>query len=144
MGMSNHNKQNALHLAALYASTEALEMLTAANLLGLDAEARDGDRHSPNECFLECRSAHCAVARKSFDVERWSWVKLMKSARRQTEVSCDVANEDVETGMVSEDMCNKRKDSGFCSQTNSGSTSEEEFVDLYSGDDAEDWPDDTR
>ena len=141
--MSNQSKRNVLHLAALHASTEVLDMLTAANLFGLDAVARDKDGHLPNECFLRCRSTHCAVARKPFDVERRSWVRLMKSARGQTEVSLGVADEDEEPELISEDIRDKRKDIFSISETSSGDTSEEEYVDAYDSNDKEDWPHDT-
>ena len=141
--MSNQSKRNVLHLAALHASTEVMDILTTANLFGLDAVARDKDGHSPNDCFLKCRSAHCAVGRKSFDVERRAWVGLMKSARRQNEVLLGVIDEDGETGMITNDIRTNRKDSLFIIETGSGSTSEEEYVDAYDDKDEEDWTHDT-
>ena len=135
LGISNYNKRNVLHLAALYASTEVIDMLARANLLGLDTEARDKDCHSPNECFLKCRNAHCAVARTSFDAEKRSWVRLMKSARTRIDDSIIVGDEYDETAMISEDLRDKREDSGFFSDTDSDSTSEENYVDAYDGDD---------
>lgn len=140
VGISNNNKRNVLHLAALHASTEAMDMLSRANLLGLDEEARDKDRHSPNECFLKCRSSHCAVARKSFDVEKRSWVRLMKSARTPTEESVILGDVDEGMGMVSQVLRDKRNDSGFFSDSGSDSMSEEEYMDAYDGDEKEDWP----
>lgn len=117
--MLNHSERNILHLAALHASTEMLSLLAGAALPGLETEARDKDGHSPNECFLQCRGAYCAVARQSSDLERKAWARLMESARRHAEVSLYVPDEDVR---------NRRKDS-FSS---SGSVSEEEgFVDAY-------------
>ena len=117
-----------------------LDLLTAANLSGLDAEARDKDGHSPNECFLNCRNAHCAVARDSLDLERESWVRLMKSARRRNEDSRCIADEDEETGHCSEYIRRKyrRSDSLSSSEASSGSISEEEYMDAYDGNEKED------
>lgn len=143
MGVSNQSKRNVLHLAALHASTEVMDMLTAANMFGLNAVARDKDGHSPDECFLKCRSAHCAVARKPFDVERRSWARLMKSALRKTEISLDVSDEDEETGVIPEDIRHQCKDACMISETSSGSTSEEEYVDAYGGDDKKNCSHDT-
>lgn len=81
--LPKQSKRNALHITALYASTDVMELLTTAHLFGLDTLARDKYGHSPDECFMECRNAHCAVARKPFDVEMASWLSLMESARRQ-------------------------------------------------------------
>lgn len=64
--MSNYER-NFLHFAALHASAEVLNMLTAANSFGLDMLAEDRNGHSPKQCFLECHHAHFAVARKCFD-----------------------------------------------------------------------------
>ncbi|KAF8859350.1 ankyrin [Acephala macrosclerotiorum] len=140
VGMSNQSKRNLLHLAALHASTEAMDMLAAADLFGLDPVAQDKDGHSPNECFMECRSAHCAVARKPFDVERKFWVRLMRSARGQTKVSLGVGDEDEEMGVMHDDICDKHKHSFLVTETSSDSMSEEEYVDAEDGNDKEDWP----
>jgi ankyrin repeat protein len=96
IGVSNLNKRNALHLAALHATTEVMDMLAEANLLGLDPNASDKDGHSPNECFVRCRGAHCAIERKSFAEENPSWARLMRAARRQFNVSDDEEDEDEE------------------------------------------------
>ena len=147
MGISNHSKRNILHLAALHASTEMLDMLTAANLSGLEAEARDKDGHSPNECFLNCRSAHCAVSRSSADLERQTWVRLMKSARRQAGLSLYTAaaaddddDDEEETGQRSEDVHGKHSRSNSLSsvETSNDSVSEEEYADAYDGIENED------
>jgi hypothetical protein len=163
--MPNLHKRNLLHLAALHASTEVMEMLTSANLSILEAiaDAQDKDGHSPNECFVRCRSAHCAVTRKEWDVERRAWVRLMMSARGESAVvddehderefrfeedACkkrrdsfwDVTDEDEENGVMSEEVCDKSKKSSFLvseagCDTDSMLEEEEEFVD------AEDWKD---
>lgn len=138
--MSNQSKRNPLHLAALHASTEVMDMLAAANIFGLDPVAQDKDGHSPKECFVECRSAHCAVARKSFDVESKSWVRLMKSTHGQTKVWFGVGDEDEEAGVMSDDIYDKHKDSFLVSETSSDSISEEEYVNAEDGNDKEDWP----
>ena len=117
-----------------------MDMLTAANLSGLEAEARDKDGHSPNECFLKCRDSHCAVARNAIDLERKSWIRLMKSARGQAEVSLRIADESEEVGQNAEDIRSKhrRSDSLSSCDTNSSSSSEEEYVDAYDGNEKED------
>ena len=141
MGISNHSKRNVLHLAALHASTEMLDMLTAANLSGLEADARDKDGHSPNECFLNCRSGHCAVSRNSIDQERKSWSRLMKSARRQAGVSLYIAGEEEEPGRNTEHIYGKHRPSDSLSsiETSCGSISEEEeFMDAFDGHEKDD------
>ena len=119
-----------------------LTILTTANLRGLEAEARDKDGHSPNECFLKCRSAHCAAARDSIDLERKSWVRLMRCARRRDENSPCITNEAEETGQGFEDIGDEyRQNDSFSSsssETSSGSISEEEFVDVYECNEKED------
>ena len=95
-----------------------LSLLAAANLPGLEMKARDKDGHSPNECFLQCRGAHCAIARQSLDEEGKAWARLMESTRRHAEVSSYVYD--------AEDVRNQRKNS-FSS--NGSVSEEEEFVD---------------
>ena len=131
MGISNYNKRNVLHLAALHASTEVIDMLTRAKLLGLDEEAQDKDGHPPNECFLKCRASHCAVARKSFDAERRSWVGLMKSARTQAEDSTITGDECGEVTTVPEDPPNKRENPGLSSDTNNDNILKEGYVNTH-------------
>jgi hypothetical protein len=163
--MSNLHKRNPLHLAALHASTEVIEMLTSANLSVLEAiaDAPDKDGHSPNECFMRCRSEHCAVTRKKWDVEKRAWVGLMISVRGESVVVDDehyetevrfevdacnkrrdsiweVSDEDKKNGVMSQEICDKSKESSFSGsetacETESMSEEEEEFVD------AEDWKD---
>ncbi|KAL8828114.1 MAG: hypothetical protein Q9191_002779 [Dirinaria sp. TL-2023a] len=118
----NHSERNILHLAALHGSMEMLNLLAAADLPGLETEARDKDGHSPNECFLQCRGAHCAAACQSLDLERKAWARLMESARRHAEVS--------RYGRDAKDVCNERKDSF---SNNSSVSDEEEFVDAHDG-----------
>ena len=93
---------------------------------------------------MKCRSVHCAVARKSFDVESRSWVNLMNSVRKQIEVSLDVDDEDEETEVMPEDIREKRMDSFSISETSSDSMSEEEYVDAEDGNGKKDWPYNTR
>ena len=131
MGISNYNKQNILHLAALHASTEVMDMLTSAKLLGLDEEARDKDGHPPNECFLKCRGSHCAVARKSFDAEKSSWVGLMESARTQAEDSIITGDEYKEVTIVPEDLPNKREDPGLFSDVDNDNMSKESYLNIH-------------
>lgn len=115
-------------------------MLSGANLSCLETEARDKDGHSPNECFLRCRSAHCAVARSSIDLERQCWVMLMQSARRQAEVSPFTAVEDEETGQKTASVRSKhrRSDSLSSCGTSCGTISDEEYVDAFDGNKKED------
>lgn len=157
--MSNIHKRNPLHLAALHASIEVMEILTSANLSVLEAivDAPDKDGHSPNECFVRCRSAHCAITRKECDLEKRAWARLMISARGgsvvvdddhdETEVRfqggackksqdsfCDVIDEDEENGVIFKEICDKSKESSFLiseegCETDSMSEEEEEFVD---------------
>ena len=140
-------------------------MLISANLSVFEAiaDAPDNDGHSPNECFVRCRSAHCAVTRKEWDVEKRAWVRLMVSVRGESVVvddehdemevtveedACkkrrdsfwDVTDEDEENGVMSKEICDKSKEPSFLVtetgwETDSMSEEEEEFVD------AEDWKD---
>lgn len=133
--MTNQSQRNALHLAALYASTEVLDLLTTANLSGLNADARDRDGHTPNECFLNCRSVSCAVARKSFHVEKAAWVGLMDSLRRRTETSFEVFGNDQATkamrhdSLVPEDASDLDRNWTSSMEGNDDSASDEEYVD---------------
>ena len=86
-------------------------MLTSANLSVLKtiADAPDKDGHSPNECFVRCRGAHCAVIRKEWGVEKRAWVRLMMSARGESVVVDDGR---IETEVrFEENACKKRNDS---------------------------------
>ena len=89
--MSNLHKRNPLYLAAFHASTEVMETLTSASLSVFEAiaDAPVKNGHSPNECFVRCRSAHCAVTRKEWEVEKRAWVRFMMSARRESAVVDD-------------------------------------------------------
>ena len=148
-------------------------MLTSANLSILEAiaDAKDKDGHSPNECFVRCRSAHCAVTREKWDVEKRAWVRLMISVRgervvfnnehdetelRFEEDACkkrrdsfwDVTDEDEENGVMSKEICDNSKESSFWGsetecETESMSEEEEEFVDAEDWKDTEGWPQDT-
>ncbi|KAL8789421.1 MAG: hypothetical protein Q9213_001178 [Squamulea squamosa] len=138
VGMSNHNKRNVLHLAALHASVEVLDMLAAANLSGLDAEARDKDNHTPNECFLNCRNTHCAVARRPFNIEKRSWVRLMRSARGLSEDSLDVANREKETWVNTKATCERPGESFLINDSSSDGSSDEGYVDADDGNQTED------
>lgn len=99
-----------------------MDLLVAANLSGLNTINRDRDGHSPNECFMKCRSAHCAVARKPIGVERMSWLSLMKSASRRSEFLLNLATEDEESGVILGDICDERQDPFGASETSSDST----------------------
>ena len=67
-------------------------MLAAAHLPGLDTWIQDKDGHPPNECFVKCRAAHCAVARMSSEVESKSWARLMQSVRGCPDVSLKLSD----------------------------------------------------
>ena len=139
LGMTNRSERNALHLAALFANIETIDMLAAGNLFGLDPDARDKNGHTPNECFLKCRSAHCAVARKSFDVEKGAWARLMDSARRQNKASLDVAGNETRPTrrdpLTSKGIRNKNEDWSSLSEISSDNRSEEIYVDAEEGND---------
>ena len=122
IGMSNHNKRNPLHLAALHGSIEAMDVLAAGNLTGLDATARDRDGHTPSECFLKCRNAHCAVARMPFDVERASFTRLMKSVTGDLDLSSAAVHEDDNSNSLAEN------DHDHGSETGSDIASDEEYM----------------
>ncbi|KAF2014140.1 ankyrin [Aaosphaeria arxii CBS 175.79] len=79
----NKSKRNILHIAALYGTTESMDMLAEAGLIGLDPDALDKDGHTPNECFIQCRDANHATTRKRFELENESWTSLMATVRRQ-------------------------------------------------------------
>ena len=161
--MSNLHKRNPLHLAALHASTEVMEILTSASLSAFEAIADTPDKngHSPNECFVRCRSAHCAVTRKEWEVEKRAWVRLMMSARGESAVVddnydetdvkfeeytsrkrkdsfWDVTDEDEENGVMSKEIYDESKELSFLvsetdCETSGMSEEEDEIVD------AEDW-----
>ncbi|KAH8896548.1 ankyrin [Thozetella sp. PMI_491] len=122
IGMSNLSKRNPLHLAALYASTEVMDMLAAARVSGLDSSARDKDGHSPNDCFAKCRGDHCAVARKSVEAENISWLGLMQSVAGETRIPPDGSDE------VEKRVAMSTSSRGL-DKASSGSTSEDEFFD---------------
>jgi hypothetical protein len=131
--VSNRSKRNVLHLAALHASTEVMDILTTATLSGIDTIARDKDGHSPNQCFLECRSAHCAIARKPFHKEKESWVRLLASSCRHTTRSDNVDAEFGNLEIVVDKICYESEDSFLVTEDSSESDSEEEFVDAEDG-----------
>lgn len=84
-----------------------MNILATGNLSGVEVDARATDGHTPNECFLNCRDTHCAVAREPSSVERQSWIGLIKSARRQNELPYQVANENERTGVKIQEILNK-------------------------------------
>ena len=127
--MSNHSKRNALHLAALHGSIEAMDMLAASKITGLDATSRDTDGHTPNECFLKCRSAHCAVARMPFDMERTSFTRLLKSIAGEIEVPFAVLDEDGYRVVMPEAVHDNRSESDLFSEISSDNMSDDEYVD---------------
>jgi hypothetical protein len=133
--MSNHNKRNALHIAAIHASTEMMDMLASANLIGLDVKALDKDGHSPNQCFVDCRSRYCAITRGSVEAEMESWARLMSSVRMQNDESSNIFDEKntMDEGNEADEMSKysriERKDSFNISGGESESVADEEFVD---------------
>lgn len=133
VGMSNRSKRNVLHLAALHASTEVMDILTSANLSGINTTSRDKDGHSPNQCFLECRSAHCAIARKPFHEEKESWVRLLASSCGQMTSLDDVDASFGNPEIVLDNICYESEDSFLVTEDSSESDSEEEFVDAEDG-----------
>ena len=104
-------------------------MLATARLVGLDAEVRDKDGHSPNDCFLKCRNAYCAVARKSLRAERGSWMKLLDSARTNYEDSYYFVNNDGEVGDIDLRFCDQSEDTTSTSDFDSDSSIDEEYLD---------------
>ena len=128
--MSNYTKRNVLHLAAMHASTDTMDVVSAASLRGLDPDARDRDGHTPNECFLKCRHAHCAVARQSLDVERESWSALMQSTRGDTPVLLNEDENDQDWMATNLDAIScKHEDLCSVDEISIDSMSEHEFVD---------------
>tara|TARA_R110002003_G_scaffold121_33_gene10925 strand:+ start:3817 stop:4161 length:345 start_codon:yes stop_codon:yes gene_type:complete len=113
-----------------------MQLLATANLLGLEPDTRDKDGHTPSECFLRCRSSHCAVVRESFDVEKQIWTRLMRSARGHGEVLREVFD-DNDITVVEDDFSDKRKDSFMSNRIVDESESEDEFVDAEDGFDAQ-------
>ena len=131
--ISNHKKRNVLHLVALHASTEAMDLLATANLHGLDTLSRDRNGHTPDECFVECRNSHCAVARKPFDVERRSWARLMKSMYEQAAVLPDFDDADEDTELLFKDIAYENKTSSRLTEISSDCVSEDEYMDAEDG-----------
>ena len=138
--MKNQFGRNALHLAALYASTETMELLTAAGFSGPKPDAQDKNGNSPNECFLECRNAHCAIARKSFGEEKEAWIRLMASAHGQRKASLETADDsegfdDEGIGLMqydsltSEELLRDDRDEDSCKESDGDSSSEEVYID---------------
>jgi hypothetical protein len=109
-----------------------MQILATANLPGLEPDTRDKDGHTPSECFLRCRSSHCAVVRESFELEKRIWARLMRSARGHGEVLHEVFDDDDIT-VVDDDFRDKRKDSFMSSRIVDESESEDEFVDADDG-----------
>jgi hypothetical protein len=105
-----------------------MNIIASAHLSGLQPNSQDKSGHTPNECFLRCRNAHCAVTRQSFDLEKQAWVRLMNSARGHGEVLCEVFDDDDIT-VVADDFSCKRKDSLAVSDSSYDNESDDEFVD---------------
>lgn len=133
--MSNGSKRNDLHLAALYASTEVMDMLAAAKIPGINTADLDKDGHSPNQCFLKCRSASCAIKRKGLAIERRSWARLMASVRGQAENSLDFDEGYEDAVVVVEEIVDEDRGSFFGREESLASDSEEEYVDAEDGSD---------
>ena len=104
-------------------------MLAAANITALDASARDKDGHTPNECFKKCRNAHCAVSRKSFDVERTSFTKLLSSVAGKVEIPIDMIDNDKAEVILLETVDEDFNESILVSEIDSDSASDKEYVD---------------
>lgn len=102
-------------------------MLNMAKLPGLDPGARDKEGHTPNECFLSCREAHCAVTRKPVDVERRAWANMMSEIRAKDESSIDGVN--CSPAATFKSAPSKRKDSFAASEASEDSDSDEEYLD---------------
>ena len=135
--MQNRNKRNALHFAALHAGTEVMDILASIDLCGLDVDAKDKDGHTPNACFMKCRNAYCAVTRTPFEVlvERQSWVRLMKSARGESDLLLDVIEPDEKVRNMSPNWWSADKGTVFVGSTSISSESESDdvFVDAEDG-----------
>jgi hypothetical protein len=130
---SNRSRRNILHLAALHASTEVMDMLSTANILGIDTAEKDKDGHSPNQCFLECRNAHCAIVRKPFAVEKRSWTRLMASVGEQAENPLKLDEEHEEVEVILGKVADVDEDSISISEHSIDSDREDEFVDADDG-----------
>jgi hypothetical protein len=105
-----------------------MTILAAAQLSGLKPDSKDKDGHTPNECFLRCRNANCAVTRQPFDVEKRAWMRLMSSARGHGEILYEVFDDDDVT-VVDDDFVSKCNDSFAFSEASGDSDSEDDFVD---------------
>ena len=112
-----------------------MDLLTAAGLSGLDTEAKDKDGHTPNDCFLKCRSTQCAVERKPSKVERSSWATLMKSVREQPTEDPIRPFEHENRGHMLTDIYEKPRDSITISEISIDDFSDEEYMDACDGSD---------
>ena len=112
-----------------------MDILASIDLYGLDVDAKDKDGHTPNECFMKCRNVYCAVTRKPFEVERQSWVRLMKSARGESDLLFDVIEPDEKVRNMSPDWWSADKGTVFLGPTSviSESESDDDFVDAEDG-----------
>ena len=80
----DHDGLNILHIAALWAGLEVMQILSGTNLQGVDPSLRSqqgGD--TPDDCFYNHRNKCCTVIRSPFEEEQRVWRTLMASARRQ-------------------------------------------------------------
>ena len=118
----------------MHASVETLDALAVANIIGLSENARDEDGHTANECFLKCRSAHCAVARQELDAERKSWNALMRSVGGYGKVLFDESHQHQEPmAKFSNDPRDKQDECCLADEFTSGDMKEDDFVDAEDG-----------
>ncbi|KAK5123276.1 hypothetical protein LTR85_002706 [Meristemomyces frigidus] len=135
ISLPNHSRRTILHLAALRSSIEAMHIVSTAKLFGLDPSARDIDGHTANECFLECRDAHCAVARRSPAEERSAWTTLVNAVRKQSDVplfervSCEDEDEDGEGLASCWPYADTRDSKSELDQSDSDTGSDHDFAD---------------
>lgn len=76
--------RNVLHMAALYAGTEVMQILASADLRGLDPLHRNCYGRTPDDLFYAHRDSTCTIHRPPFEEEEAAWTTLMASARRQS------------------------------------------------------------
>jgi hypothetical protein len=90
--------QNLLHLAALDGGVEVMQVLTDADLRGIDPYGEDNFGYAPNDCFYVGRQPLCTIIRPPFEVEEKAWLALMDSARRRNGLIEELEDDDDENG----------------------------------------------
>ena len=73
LAAKNNGCEGTLHLTALYANIGIMELLTAANLRGVDAEARNIYGITPDDCFYNWRDEFCMIERAEPAEEEAAW-----------------------------------------------------------------------